>query len=78
MFAIRNLSVLAYTNGFTLWHYKTGVDHMATVKEPAYFGDAADTLTPGDMVLLVAGDSAGLFVVGPIHDSNVVVSSVME
>jgi hypothetical protein len=23
-FAIRNLSVLAYANGFTLWHYKSG------------------------------------------------------
>ena len=23
-FAIRNLSVLAYANGFTLWHYKAG------------------------------------------------------
>lgn len=74
MFAIRKLSVLAYANGFTLWHYKTGVDPMAAVKAPAYFGDAADMLTPGDMMLLVAGDSAGLFVVGV----DATVSPVME
>ena len=27
-FAIRNLSVLAYANGFTLWHYKAGNDRL--------------------------------------------------
>ena len=27
-FAIRNLSVLAYANGFTLWHYKAGRDPL--------------------------------------------------
>ena len=27
-FAIRNLSVLAYANGFTLWHYKAGKDRL--------------------------------------------------
>ena len=30
-FAIRNLSVLAYANGFTLWHYKSGRDRLDTV-----------------------------------------------
>ena len=29
-FAIRNLSVLAYANGFTLWHYKSGSDRLQT------------------------------------------------
>jgi hypothetical protein len=78
MFAIRNLSVLAYANGFTLWHYKTGTDVLAAVKEPAYFGDASDMLTAGDMVMLSSKDGAGLFVVGPIHDNNVIIASVVE
>ena len=30
-FAIRNLSVLAYANGFTLWHYKAGKDRLEQV-----------------------------------------------
>jgi len=30
-FAIRNLSVLAYANGFTLWHYKAGKDRLPQV-----------------------------------------------
>ena len=28
-FTLRNLSVLAYANGFTLWHYKAGNDNLA-------------------------------------------------
>ena len=28
VFAIRNLSVLAYANGFTLWHYKAGKERL--------------------------------------------------
>ena len=31
-FAIRNLSVLAYANGFTLWHYKAGKDRLGQVE----------------------------------------------
>jgi hypothetical protein len=27
-FSLRNLSVLAYANGFTLWHYKAGNDNF--------------------------------------------------
>jgi hypothetical protein len=50
-FAIRNLSVLAYANGFTLWHYKTS-DDRASVETPGYFADAADMLATGDMVML--------------------------
>ena len=55
---LTNLSVLAYANGFTLWHYTTG-DAEATVVADDYFADARDLLKPGDMVLtnLTAGDT---------------------
>jgi hypothetical protein len=33
-FAIRNLSVLAYANGFTLWHYKAGKVRLHQVEKP--------------------------------------------
>ena len=45
-----NLSVLAYANGFTLWHYTTP-DAAGTVDTAGYFDDAADMLRTGDMVL---------------------------
>jgi hypothetical protein len=53
-FAIRNLSVLAYANGFTLWHYKAGGDPLARVEAPDSFADAADMLADGDMMMVSA------------------------
>ena len=49
-FAIRNLSVLAYANGFTLWHYKSGKDRLTQVEKADFFADAADMLAEGDMM----------------------------
>ena len=40
-FAIRDLSVLAYANGFTLWHYKTA-GTLAATGAPGYFAEAGD------------------------------------
>jgi hypothetical protein len=57
-FAIRNLSVLAYANGFTLWHYKADGDSLARVQAPDFFADAADMLANGDM-MMVSADEGG-------------------
>ncbi len=57
-FAIRNLSVLAYANGFTLWHYKSGRDKLDTVCNQNYLADASDMLTAGDMIMTTAADGA--------------------
>ena len=45
----KNLSVLAYANGFTLWHYTT-TDASADVDTAGYFNDASDMLRVGDMI----------------------------
>ena len=52
-FVARNLSVLAYAQGFTLWHYKAeeGVEDAC---KPDYFRDAGDLLAQGDMMLVSA------------------------
>jgi hypothetical protein len=67
-FAIRNLSVLAYAQGFTLWHYRANVPTLAAaivppasvaeVAAPGFFDGAADMLAAGDM-LLVSTPQAG-------------------
>jgi len=65
-FKARNLSVLAYANGFTLWHYTT-VDPASDVDTQGYFNDAEEMLREGDMILANVdtdgAGSAGLFVV---------------
>jgi hypothetical protein len=50
-FVIRNLSVLAYAQGFTLLHYKAAAP-LAGLDVPGYFDEAADMFAPGDMVLV--------------------------
>jgi hypothetical protein len=62
-FVQKNLSVLAYANGFTLWHYTTP-DTAATVDTAGYFNPAADMLRPGDMIL--ANTSTGTTTVNGI------------
>lgn len=56
-FAARNLSVLSYANGFTLWHYTT-VDTLTSVTGAGYFNDAADMLRKGDMIVTNADTTA--------------------
>ncbi|MBC8159107.1 MAG: hypothetical protein H8E94_07235 [Alphaproteobacteria bacterium] len=46
----KDLSVLAYANGFTLWHFTT-TDAAAVVDSADYFNDASDMLRVNDMVL---------------------------
>ena len=62
-FAIRNLSVLNYAQGFTSWHYRghattlgatlVGVDE---VQARGFFDQAKDMLVPGDLIIVSAGD----------------------
>jgi len=49
-FKARNLSVLAYANGFTLWHYITP-DLAADIDTSGYFADARDMLRVGDFII---------------------------
>ena len=62
----KNLSVLAYANGFTLWHYGT-TDTAAVVDTAGYFNSAADMLRVGDMIIgnvaTAASPQAGILVV---------------
>lgn len=63
----RDLSVIAYANGFTLWHYTT-TDTAATVATEGYFNDASDMLRVGDMVLANT-DTDGSLASGILHVS---------
>lgn len=69
-FRIRDLSVLAYAQGFTLWHYKSGGDALDAVAKPGFFDGAADMLAGGDMMLVSAPDGGRVLVLAP-HDGQV-------
>lgn len=55
----KNLSVLAYANGFTLWHYTTA-DTAAVVDTEGYFDDASGMLRTGDMILANVNTGGGV------------------
>lgn len=46
-----DLSVLAYANNFTLWHYTT-IDNSATITGAGYFNSATDMLRVGDLIVI--------------------------
>ena len=75
-FAIRDLSVLAYANGFTLWHYKTGKDSLDTVMEKNFFSDAHDMMAAGDMVMVSGGGTARVVCVADTGDGSVAVAGL--
>lgn len=62
-FSVRRLSVLAYANGFTLWHYKTGADAVADASGSGYFDDAADMLAVGDLLMVSGASGARILAV---------------
>jgi len=71
-FAIRNLSVLAYANGFTLWHYRAPKDKLREVGSNNYFGDACNMAAAGDFIMVTATDGARILVVASTDVQTVV------
>jgi hypothetical protein len=55
-FQQQQMGVLAYSNGFTLWHYRSD-DTATSVTAAGYFDPAAASLRPGDMVLASTAQS---------------------
>ncbi len=53
----KQLSVLAYANGFTLWHYST-CDLLHEVTDIGYFNKASDMLRTDDRIMVGAYDAA--------------------
>ena len=73
-YASSNLSVLAYANNFTLWHYTTA---DTAVTGAGYFNNASDMLRENDLIIanidtgdtpetifyIVTGNSGGVITV---------------
>lgn len=70
-FQTRQLSVLAYANSFTLWHYRDNVDTLAQISAANYFGPAADMLKPDDMLIADGSDGTRIIRVVTATGSSV-------
>ena len=77
----KNLSVLAYANGFTLWHYKTD-DEKTVVTGQNYFNSVANIFNVGDLIVSsmdIDGTlTTSIFVVSSITSGVVVVSDIIS
>lgn len=76
-FAIRNLSVLAYANGFTLWHYKSGKDTLDAIGSGNYLSEASDMLNAGDLIMVTAANGARILSV-TLADIETVVTAPLS
>ncbi len=58
-FQNKNLSVIAYANGFTLWHYSAR-ESLATISATGYFNSIKTLMNVGDIVIINALDNTAI------------------
>jgi hypothetical protein len=59
-FSNDRLSVVAYADGFTLWHYRGTPDTQAAIGAIGYFAPVAHMVRAGDLVIAGATDGTAL------------------
>lgn len=58
-FQNKNLSVIAYANGFTLWHYAAN-ETMATITASGYFNIVKTLMNTGDVIIINGSDKTSI------------------
>ena len=58
-FQNKNLSVIAYANGFTLWHYSAS-ETMSAITANGYFNCVKTLMNIGDIIIINASDSTAI------------------
>ena len=59
-FQNKNLSVIAYANGFTLWHYCAASETLATITANGYFNNDKTLMNIGDIIIINASDNTAI------------------
>ena len=73
-FQNKNLSVIAYANGFTLWHYAAN-ETLATIATAGYFNSVKTLMNIGDIIIVNGSDSTSIKVVG-VSSDNITLSAL--
>ncbi|MBR6364262.1 MAG: hypothetical protein IKS08_04220 [Alphaproteobacteria bacterium] len=58
-FQNKNLSVIAYANGFTLWHYAAN-ETLATITASGYFNIVKTLMNTGDVIIINGSDKTSI------------------
>lgn len=67
----KNLSVLSYAGGFTLWRYYAKDEEMKSIYMVNFFGELYGLLNVGDVIYLNAKDGTAELVVSKIETGKV-------
>jgi hypothetical protein len=68
-FKNKDFSVIAYANGFTLWHYVSRDDVLKDIVENVkYFSAPRLLMNTGDIIMINAKDSTGIRYVELVGD----------
>lgn len=60
-FKNKNFNIIAYANGFTLWHYVSADDSLKDiVNDVKYFSVPRLLMNTGDIIMINAKDSTGI------------------
>jgi hypothetical protein len=73
-FQNKNLSVIAYANGFTLWHYKESAT-IANITASGYFSSVHSLMNSGD-IILINGSNGSTIKVVTVTDGVVTVGAL--
>ncbi|MBP5485387.1 MAG: hypothetical protein J6Y07_01630 [Alphaproteobacteria bacterium] len=75
-FQNKNLSVIAYANGFTLWHYVESAT-LATITASGYFNAVGTLMNTGDIVIINASDKTSIKKIA-VSDAGVVTTGALD
>ncbi len=67
-FQNKNLSVIAYANGFTLWHYAAD-ETLSAIATAGYFNSVKTLMNIGDIVIVNGSDDTTIGVIGVSSDN---------
>ena len=72
-FKNKNLSVIAYENGFTLWHYAAEEDETikAIASDPTFFAQVYTLMNAGDIIVFSTKDGGGMRAIKKIERQHV-------
>ncbi len=80
-FQNKNLSVIAYANGFTLWHY-AAAETLSAISASGYFNNVATLMNTGDIIIINASDGTTIQAVtvtsGVVTVSDIVIISELS
>lgn len=71
-FLNKNLGVLCYCQGFTLWQYYGKEDTLETISQPGYFEKVMTLMAIGDIVIINARDGTAIRAVTELSPSVII------